>query len=184
MPADASPKDVTTETHRARKPYQAERAYVQWLARRADGNPAIPSEQEVEDAQHPRGNESCQEAMTRVMVAFKGTVAHTERRTSAAITASGFALTLSGLLIKEKHILKPGYMVAAISFAFLGIVVGLFGQAIHLGGPIVRELKSGDLTNALYSYIRKEARAQLALISSSLALLSFIVGFAFTHHWT
>jgi hypothetical protein len=186
-PGQQNPKpkgDGKQATHLARKPYKLEYAYVDWLARRADGNPAIPTPKEIDEAKRPREHESQQEAIVRVMGKFTGTVAHTERRTTAAITASGFALTLSGLLIHDKHVISPGYLVAAIAFAFSGMVIGLFGQAIHLGDPIARELTNEDLTTALYSYTRKEARAQLALLSSGLALLAFIVGFTLTHHWT
>jgi hypothetical protein len=170
-------------TRKAREPNCVERVYVNWLARRADGNPAIPTLREVRDAARPRSTETKRDASYRVMAAFAETVAQTERRTTAAITASGFALTLSGLLVKEKHVVASGFLVAASLLAFGGMAIGLLGQAIHLGGPIARELTSDDLTTALYSYTRKEARAQAALMLSGVALMVFVAGLVITRHW-
>lgn len=149
-------------------------AFTGWAT---DGTVALPTLEQVKASLSvSRAPDVREQSMMGVLAELASVARHSERRCRTAMTASGFALTIAGLLLaaKKGHIATPILVVIGL-LSLGGFVAGMLGQTFYVGKRPARRLSMADLINARTFTVRKEFYAQSAMLLSALALSAEIL---------
>ncbi|MGP0103377.1 MAG: hypothetical protein ACLPUT_17365 [Solirubrobacteraceae bacterium] len=159
---------------RVKEPRRPEEKFLALMGRATDGTVALPSIKEVRMLAQTR-------PLEQTLAEFEAVAAQSEERSKAAMTASGFAFTIAGILVATKSHISAEVLAVTSLIAFVGFVAGLLGQGFYVGRRPLHDVNIDDVTNALTFTIHKEFYAQVSMLVASLALSIEILAFAFAY---
>lgn len=166
----------TGQPRHAMEPLWYEKRLLALLDRKTDGTLALPTKAQVEAAVGPSKDPRVRErSMMALLEEFERAAKQSDSRTKTAMTASVFALTVAGLLLKAKADIVVPVTIFAAGLAFLGVSVGVVGHDFYVGRRPVQRLCMTDVLNARACLFRKEFYAKLTAILAALALLIQLV---------
>ncbi|HEY4896707.1 MAG TPA: hypothetical protein VII01_11510 [Solirubrobacteraceae bacterium] len=137
----------------------------------------LPEQKQVEASAKPRGAETIEQARERVMQELVGLAEASTNRSAAAMTASGFALAIAGLLIGTGRPVSPTAVAIIGAVALVAFYLALTGQGFHVGKPAARDINEDDLAEALFSCENKEFYALVAMTVAAVALGAEVIAF-------
>jgi hypothetical protein len=167
------------EPKAAHEPWWYERRLLALLDRRTDGTLVVPSKAKAEARVSPSKDPRVRErSMMDMLDGFERAAKQSDSRLRTAMTGAAVALTIAGLLLREKADIVEPIAIGGAAFAFIGVAAAVIGHDFYVGRRPMQRPCMTDVLNARACLARKEFYAKLAAILITVALLAQFVSVA------